>query len=71
MIEFRGLQLTRCPACNGPLKPAGPSEVEGLVPGHVFQRQESFALCPLCNRVYWKGSHLRGIQEKISSAMSR
>ncbi len=69
LVEIRGEGPGRCPGCNGLLRRAGPQEVERKVPDHVLQRHDSFTLCADCGRVYWQGSHLRGIAQVIAAAM--
>jgi uncharacterized protein with PIN domain len=53
--------LTRCRHCNDPLVPLERDLVRGRVPEHVFLTQVRFYECPRCHRVYWPGSHIRGI----------
>jgi len=53
--------LTRCGHCNLPLIPLDRDQVQGRVPEHVFLHQRRFFECPGCHRVYWPGSHIRGI----------
>lgn len=61
--------LTRCTACNARLRRATPDEVEGRVPDYVRSRQRDFRACPGCGRVYWPGTHRRGIVEALESAL--
>jgi uncharacterized protein len=53
--------LTRCRHCNDPLAPLERNLVQGRVPEHVFLTHVRFYECPRCHRVYWPGSHIRGI----------
>jgi uncharacterized protein with PIN domain len=53
--------LSRCSHCNDPLKPANRDLVQGRVPEHVFHHHRRFYECPRCHRIYWPGSHIRGI----------
>lgn len=61
--------LTRCIACNTRLRQARPDEVEGRVPEYVKSRQRDFRACRGCGRVYWPGTHRRGILEALESAL--
>jgi uncharacterized protein with PIN domain len=54
--------LTRCSRCNEELRSADPAEVAAHVPAGVLERQQQFAVCPACGRVYWEGSHGRRIR---------
>ncbi len=53
--------LTRCGHCNDFLAPLERDLVQGRVPEHVFLTHVQFYECPRCRRVYWPGSHTRGI----------
>jgi uncharacterized protein len=51
--------LTRCMACNEPLRMASKVEVGGRVPPKVREWCNEFRECAGCGRVYWEGSHSR------------
>ena len=53
--------LTRCSHCNALLTPLHRDQVQGRVSEHVFLHHRRFFECPRCHRVYWPGSHIRGI----------
>ena len=53
--------LSRCGHCNDPLAPLRRELVQGRVPEQVFYYHRQFYECPRCHRVYWPGSHIRGI----------
>ncbi|PLV56340.1 Mut7-C RNAse domain-containing protein [Thermotoga sp. SG1] len=55
----------RCPFCNKELVPIRREEAVGKVPVYVFLSSERFSRCPECGRVFWRGSHLRWIEEVI------
>jgi uncharacterized protein with PIN domain len=62
--------LTRCSACNRPLRPAARAEVLGRVPPRVLESQDAFFECSACRRVYWEGSHaarIRALAERLAS----
>jgi len=58
--------FSRCPVCNTPLEDVPKYEAWGQVPPFVFQTQDKFRLCPECNRFYWRGTHWRGMLERVS-----
>jgi hypothetical protein len=60
---------TRCMACNGDLQPVERSEVAHVVPLQVFLVYREFKQCQRCQRVYWKGSHLRRLDEIVARAV--
>jgi hypothetical protein len=57
--------LTRCLECNGLLEPMAKEEVRGRVPPYTYATQESFIGCPDCGRIYWAGSHVGAILERL------
>ena len=59
--------FSRCPACNTPLEDVSKYEAWGQVPPFVFQTQESFRLCPVCSRFYWRGTHWQRMRAQIES----
>ncbi len=57
--------FSRCILCNVPLTNVSNEEVDTLAPEYVRRTVSSFARCPLCGKVYWPGSHLNRIKERI------
>ena len=63
---FRSIQpFQRCMKCNTCLVPANPELVEDRVPAASREQHENFQACPQCQRVYWKGSHYRRMEQFI------
>lgn len=60
----------RCSLCNTLLREVTGAGVEGRVPEYVRSRHESFFSCPTCSRVYWPGSHRRGMLQTLQSLLS-
>jgi hypothetical protein len=58
---------TRCLHCNEALQPAGRADVAGDVPPYVLQTKETFRRCPVCQRVYWRGTHWLKIEERAAA----
>ena len=63
--------LTRCRHCNDPLAPLERDLVQGRVPEHVFLHHRRFYECPRCRRVYWPGSHIRGITGTLRDQLAQ
>jgi uncharacterized protein with PIN domain len=59
--------LNRCTVCNTPVEPVERQAVKARVPPHAYTTHRHFWHCPSCNRIYWKGSHWKSIQEFIKS----
>ncbi len=59
IVELRNsTAMTRCSLCNAELNRASPEKVRQKVPLYVQQIREEFYECPVCGRLYWKGSHI-------------
>jgi len=57
--------LSRCAECNTSLQEIQKSEVKDKVWPFVFQNQEKFTLCPQCDRIYWKATHVNKILSRL------
>jgi uncharacterized protein len=58
--------FSRCLECNTPLKSVDKEAVFEKVPPYVYLTQERFALCPSCDRVYWRGTHADDMLKRLS-----
>jgi uncharacterized protein with PIN domain len=63
--------LSRCSHCNELLVTLDRDLVQGRVPEHVFHYQRQFSECPRCRRVYWPGSHIRGISKTLREKLEK
>jgi uncharacterized protein with PIN domain len=61
--------LTRCIVCNTRLRTAAADAVEERVPEYVRSLERVFRTCPGCGRIYWAGTHRRGILAALESAL--
>ena len=57
--------LTRCLDCNGALTAREPAEVKDRVPPYTLATQPEFRECEGCHRVFWAGTHARGILRRL------
>ena len=57
--------FSRCIRCNTPIIDIRKDSVFGFVPDYVWETQERFHMCPLCDRIYWPGSHAKRSLQKI------
>jgi uncharacterized protein len=55
----------RCSRCNTFLVDTPRDEVKGHVPDYVYATHDIFAGCPLCGRIYWKGTHISHMYDMI------
>jgi len=60
--------LSRCPTCNSSLRRASRMEVEGKVPERSFKAHNEYWVCTGCGKIYWRGSHWRGISKVLEEA---
>ncbi len=57
--------FTLCLECNQPLLERSKEQVKDLVPPYVFQTQSQFMECPVCHRIYWRGTHWEAMIKKL------
>jgi uncharacterized protein with PIN domain len=68
-LKGRSTPLSRCIECNTPLVDAARDEVKAEVPEHVFLSHDEFTKCPSCGRIYWPGTHVERMDERISELL--
>ena len=67
-INYRPFSL--CLECNQPLLERSREDVEGRVPPYVFQTQTQYMQCPVCGRIYWRGSHWQAMTRRLENLVS-
>jgi len=60
-----GAAFTRCLVCNGELMPVAKESVRREVPPYVYQTQDAFVRCAECGRIYWRGTHVEGMERRL------
>ena len=58
-------ELIRCSTCNGELVDLPKEQAKGKVPEGAHAANEKFWRCSKCDKIYWKGSHWLGINERL------
>ncbi len=66
-FELQPSMFTRCAVCNGKIAHIDKAEVRELVPPYVFKTHEDFGRCSLCGRIYWRGTHVEHVLERLKS----
>lgn len=61
--QFRPFAL--CLECNQPLEPRSKEQMRGRVPPYVFRTQDQYMECPVCHRIYWRGTHWQRMLGKL------
>jgi len=60
----------RCLKCNAELRLEDRHNLYASVPPYVWQTQEQFRRCPVCGRIYWRGTHWQRMLERIATLPS-
>ena len=58
-------ELIRCSVCNGELKEISKEDAKGQVPEGALESTDRFWMCKDCSKMFWRGSHWQGIQERF------
>jgi len=61
--QFR--PFTLCLECNRPLVARDKQQVKGRVPPYVFRTQSQYMECPVCQRIYWRGTHWKAMVRRL------
>jgi uncharacterized protein with PIN domain len=69
LVVDRSRFFSRCILCNEPLVVIQKAAVEKEVPPYVFGTVDAFRRCPVCRRIYWKGTHWENAEEMIRKVM--
>lgn len=57
--------FSRCSHCNAPLRGISVREAENDAPAYVLRNVTELQRCPVCDRVYWEGSHTERIRRVV------
>jgi uncharacterized protein with PIN domain len=61
-----GLLFSRCLVCNQPLQEIKKEKIKDRLYPYVYQTQENFVHCSVCDRIYWAGTHVEKMAKKLS-----
>jgi hypothetical protein len=64
-----GKLMNRCIDCNVELVYVEKKDIEQKVPEFVFHQYAQFRSCPKCRKVYWEGSHAKGMAQLVREIM--
>lgn len=64
-LDTKSNLFSICTICNKKVEEIKKENIKNKVPDYVFQEHFLFFICPLCNRIYWQGSHYRNTFKKI------
>jgi len=63
-IDWLYRPFSRCLRCNTPLVEASAEQMQ-QIPERVRDRFDTARYCPRCRQVYWEGSHVRRMRERL------
>lgn len=69
-LEF-DISNSRCPLCNSRLITPSKDRLKGIVPDKVYENNQRFYLCEMCEKIYWEGSHIRKMRSLIKRVNMR
>jgi uncharacterized protein with PIN domain len=64
-LDYHYSPFSLCLECNERLLEKSRDEVQGIVPPHVYKTFKYYMQCPVCRRIYWRGTHWEAMQEKL------
>ena len=59
------LDRMRCSVCNGTLQKIDADSIKDKVPQRSFENAKEFWRCDSCRKVYWDGTHWKGIMDRF------
>ena len=62
----RNLLFSRCLVCNQVLQKVEKEKIKERLYPYVYQTQENFVYCSLCDRIYWAATHLERMEKELS-----
>jgi uncharacterized protein with PIN domain len=63
-VDWRLAPFSRCVVDNAPLRQADADDLR-RIPAEAREKPGPFRACPRCGRVYWPGSHVRRLSERL------
>lgn len=70
-LERQIKPFTLCLECNQPLQEKTREEVKSRVPPYVFQTQSQYMECPVCHRIFWRGTHWQAMVKRMHKFMNQ
>jgi uncharacterized protein with PIN domain len=64
----KDLFFSRCLVCNQVLQKVDKEKIKDRLYPYIYQTQENFVYCPVCDRIYWSGTHVEKMTKKLSEA---
>jgi uncharacterized protein with PIN domain len=68
-VKSQAHPFTICLECNRQLINKSPAEVKDRVPPYVYRTQTQYMECPVCHRIYWRGTHWKAMLNKLEKTV--
>lgn len=65
-LDTRFRPFSVCLECNHPLEARSKQQVRERVPPYVFKTQDQYMECPICHRIYWRGTHWEAMNKTLA-----
>jgi uncharacterized protein len=62
--------FSRCLECNGVLVEVQMEDIDNMLPERTREYYRNFRKCPVCNRVYWEGSHYERMKKFVENVIA-
>jgi uncharacterized protein with PIN domain len=62
----KDLLFSRCPVCNQVLQKVEKGKIRDRLYPYVYQTQDNFVYCSVCDRIYWPATHVERMTRKLS-----
>ncbi len=59
--------FSRCSKCNSELLNVEKEKVKSVVPPYIYKTHKNFKYCPVCKKVYWKGTHIKNMEKYLKN----
>ncbi len=66
-LDCSSYLFSRCVNCNVELvRVEAKEDIKEKIHPNVYARHDEFFVCPVCRKVFWKGSHVRNTVKKLA-----
>ena len=62
----KDLLFSRCLVCNQVLQKVEKEKIKDRLYPYVYQTQENFVYCSVCDRIYWSATHVEKMIKRLS-----
>lgn len=70
-LNFQKNSFTRCLECNALLVEVKKESVKDEIPPKAYEIQGKFCRCPSCKKIFWPGTHVRQMKDKIGKIFQK